>query len=54
MKVSAQIHALAVLPPQKEFPVPMKYDGGWAPESVWTLRRRDKPLTLARNQNMIP
>jgi len=54
VKVSAQLIALAVLPPHEEFTEPMKYDSGWATESVGKLGRRDKPLTLARNQTMIP
>jgi hypothetical protein len=54
MKVSAQLIAVAVSPPHKEFTEPMKYDSRWAPESVWKLRQRDKYLTLARIQTPIP
>jgi len=35
------LHAPAALPP-----VPIGQEAGWAPEPVWTLWRREKPLTL--------
>jgi hypothetical protein len=34
----------------KSLPVPIVYEVGWAPWPVWTLRSREKFLTLARNQ----
>jgi hypothetical protein len=32
MEVSGQLHAPAALPPEKEPPVPLGYEAGWAPE----------------------
>jgi hypothetical protein len=39
MEVSGHLNALADLPPGQEFPVPIGYRAGWAPDSVWTLWR---------------
>jgi hypothetical protein len=39
--VSGQLHAPAALPPEKEPPVPIGYEAGWAPEPVWTTWRRE-------------
>jgi hypothetical protein len=40
MEVSGQLHAPAVL-----HPVPIGYEAGWPPESVWTLWRKEKYFT---------
>jgi hypothetical protein len=40
--VSGQLHAQATLSPEKQPPVPMGYEAGWAPEPVWTTWRREK------------
>jgi len=42
MEVSGQFQAPAALPLRKEFPVPIGFEAGWAPEPVWTRRRREK------------
>jgi hypothetical protein len=44
MKVSGQLHPLPTSPPEKEPPVPIVYEAGWAPEPVTTLWRREKSL----------
>jgi hypothetical protein len=50
MGVSGQLHAPVPLPPRKEPPVPTQCEAGSAPQSVWTLRRREKSLALPRNR----
>jgi hypothetical protein len=47
---SGQIHILAALHPNKELPVPTKFEDGWAPELVWALWRKEKSLALAGNR----
>jgi hypothetical protein len=44
MEVSVQLHALAILPPGKEFVVLIGWEAGWAPElaRIW----RQKILAL--------
>jgi hypothetical protein len=46
LEVSGQLHVAAVLPPGKGPPVPIGEEAGWAPESVWTLWRREKNLSM--------
>jgi hypothetical protein len=36
--VSGQLHAPAVLPLEKEPPLPVVLETGWVPEPVWTFR----------------
>jgi hypothetical protein len=42
MDVIRQLHAQAVLRPEKEIPVPTGAMIGWAPQPVSTLWRREK------------
>jgi hypothetical protein len=44
-----QLHALAVLPPVKEPPVP----SGWTPEPVWMRWQREKSPAPAVNRNLV-
>jgi hypothetical protein len=41
LEVSSQVHANAALPLEKEPPVPIGWEAGWATEPVWTLWRRE-------------
>jgi hypothetical protein len=41
LEVSRQLHAKAALPPEKDLPVPIGQEAGWAPEPVWTTWRRE-------------
>jgi hypothetical protein len=52
-EVSGQLHAPAALPPEKEPPVPIRYEVGWVPEPVWTMWRR-KNSWLYRDSNSDP
>jgi hypothetical protein len=45
VEMSGQLHAAVALPLRKEPPVPIGKEAGWAPEPVWTLWSREKPLT---------
>jgi hypothetical protein len=36
MEVSGQLHASAILLPEKEPLVPIGYEAEWVPEPVWT------------------
>jgi hypothetical protein len=45
MEVSGEIHALATLSL-----APIEWEAGLAPVPVWTLCRREKSLSPARNQ----
>jgi hypothetical protein len=38
----------------KESPVPIGYEAGWAPESVWMLWRGEKSLAPVGNRTRIP
>jgi hypothetical protein len=50
MEVSGQLHAPAALPLEKEPPVLIGYEVGWAPEPAWRLWNREKSLALAGNR----
>jgi hypothetical protein len=50
MEVSSQLHALAALPPEKEPPVPIGQDVGWALEPGRMLWRRGRSLTPAEDR----
>jgi hypothetical protein len=43
LEVRGQTHSLATLPLDKEPPVAIGYEAGWAPETVWTTWRGEKP-----------
>jgi hypothetical protein len=47
-EVRGQLHALATLPP-----VPIGWEAGWAPESVWTLWRKEKSCTAGNQTQAI-
>jgi hypothetical protein len=42
MEVNSELHAPAALYPGKLSPVTIGLEAGWAPDSVWTLWRREK------------
>jgi len=46
MEVSGQLHNLVTLFLEKELPVLIVQEVGWAPESVWTWWQRKKALPL--------
>jgi hypothetical protein len=52
-EVRGQLHCPAALL-AKEPTLSIEEEVGWAPESVWTLRRRDKYLVSVRNRTTIP
>jgi hypothetical protein len=52
MEVSNQLHAPSALP-RKTSLVPNEQDAGRAPDSVWTLWRREKSLVPADNRGSI-
>jgi hypothetical protein len=54
MEVSDQLHAPAALLLGKEPPVPIVWEAGWAPKSIWMLWRREICLTPAGNRAPIP
>jgi hypothetical protein len=41
LEVSGQLHSPTTLPPGKEPSVPIGYEFGWTPQSVWTTWRRE-------------
>jgi len=52
MKVSVQLHAPAVLPKGKMSPLPIEKEAGYAPVTVWRVRRRENlPLSGNRTRN---
>jgi hypothetical protein len=42
MEMSGEHHAPTALPPKKELSVPFGWETSRAPESIWTLWRREK------------
>jgi hypothetical protein len=42
MEVSAQLHDLAALTPEKEPLIRIGWEAGWTPEPVWTRWCREK------------
>jgi len=55
MEVSGQLDAPAVLPPGKELLIPIGYETGWGPETVWMQWQRQKipSLSLSGNESII-
>jgi hypothetical protein len=49
MEMNGQLHAPAALPAEKQHPLPIEYEAGWASEPVWTLCRRVKSLSPTGN-----
>ena len=47
VEVNGKLHDLAVLVLGKQSLVPLEWGAWWVPESVWTFRRRGKPLAAA-------
>ena len=47
MEVSGQPHAPVTLTMDKEHPILLEEECGWAPEPVWTFWRRDQSLAPA-------
>jgi len=37
MEASGQLHAMAVLSPTEELPLPLEYEISWAPKPVWRM-----------------
>ena len=50
VEVNGKLHDLAVLVLGKQSLVPLECGAWWVPVSVWTFRRREKPLAAARIQ----
>jgi len=44
VEVSGQLHAPDASLPGKRSPLATEREAGWAPEPVWTLRRKEKCL----------
>jgi len=47
MNLFCQIHTQATLTLQEEPSLPTEQEAGWAPEPVWTFRRREISLASA-------
>jgi hypothetical protein len=50
MEVSGQLHVPAALLAEKEAPVPLSMEVGWAAEPVWTLWSREISHAPAENR----
>jgi hypothetical protein len=50
VEVNGKLHDLAVLVLGKQSMVLLEWGAWWVPVSVWTIWRREKPLTAARIQ----
>jgi hypothetical protein len=50
MDVTGQLHGPAALSPEKEPPVPLRYEARRAPESVWMLWSKAKCIASATNR----
>jgi hypothetical protein len=53
MEMSGQLHDPVALPPGREYPVSIGVEAGWAPEPVWMLWGREKPLASAGNRTPV-
>jgi hypothetical protein len=54
VEVNVELHAQAVLPLEKEPPLPIVEEAGWAPEPAWTLWRKEKSLAPTGNGTVTP
>jgi len=52
MEASGQHHTLAILPMGEEPPLPIAWEADWAPESFWTIWKREKYLVSAGIQTL--
>jgi len=48
--MTGQLHLPAALRTEKEFVIPTQQAAGWAPEPLWTYRRREKSLPPAKER----
>jgi hypothetical protein len=53
MEVSGQVHVSIVLTPEKDSPVPIGQEAGWAPEPVWTLWKIENFPVSSENQTSV-
>jgi hypothetical protein len=53
MEVSGQLHAPSALPSEKDLPLFIEQEAGWAPKPVWKLWRRDKILAPAGTRTTV-
>jgi hypothetical protein len=49
MEMGGQFHGPAILPPGKKPSLTIAQEVGWASNLVWTFRKREKSVALARN-----
>jgi hypothetical protein len=49
MDVSGRFTLLLLLPLGEDLTIPIEWEAGWVPESLWMLWRREKSSALAGN-----
>jgi hypothetical protein len=54
MEVNGGVHSPAALPLGKEPLTPIGWEAGWAPEPVWTMRRKEKFFSLPGIESRLP
>jgi hypothetical protein len=52
--MSGQLHTPAALPPGKQYPVPIGYEAGWAPESILTTRTENSQPCRDQTEKVSP